>query len=88
MIKMGASFMSRELYHVTAFPRVLTKLFGISDELKHEITFDKPLTYKGYFGLRKQVTKVPLYIEDSVDFVYMIEKKLADYQEEQRLVVE
>ncbi|MBY0099685.1 hypothetical protein [Mesobacillus maritimus] len=86
--KNGSIIHEQDVFQVTAFPRVLTKLFGISDELKHEIIFNKPITYKGYFGLKKQVSKVHIYIEDSVDFVQMLEMKLTDYEEKQRLVVE
>jgi hypothetical protein len=85
--KNGSIIHEPEVFHVTAFPRVLTRLFGISDELKHEITFNKPITYKGYFGLKKQVTKALIYIEESNDLITMLEKKMYEYEDKQRLVV-
>jgi hypothetical protein len=81
--KNGSIIHEQEVFHVTAFPRILTMLFGISDEIKHEIIFIEPITYKGYFGLKKQVTKVLLYIEESEDLVNMLETKVAEYEDEQ-----
>ncbi|SEN05645.1 hypothetical protein SAMN05192533_108186 [Mesobacillus persicus] len=68
------------VFHATAFPRVLTRIFGISDELKHEIIFHHPIHYKGYFGLKKQVDKALIYIEDSQHFVSSLEKKMTSYE--------
>jgi len=76
----GGIIHEKAVFHVTAFPRVLTKLFGITDELKHEIIFNKPIYYKGYFGLKKQVSKALIYIEESNDFVSILEMKMEDYK--------
>ena len=80
----GGIIHEKRVFHATAFPRVLTRLFGISDELKHEIIFNKPIYYKGYFGMKKQVDKAFIYIEDSNDFVDVLNKKMEGYKEEIR----
>lgn len=51
--KNGSIIHEQDVFHVSAFPRLLTKLFGISDELKHEIIFNKPITYKRIFWIEK-----------------------------------
>jgi hypothetical protein len=74
--KSGTLIHEKDVFHATAFPRVLTRIFGITDELKHEIIFKKPITYKGYLGLKKKVNKVLVYIEESDQLVYLIEQKM------------
>ena len=80
----GGIIHEKRVFHATAFPRVLTRLFGISDELKHEIIFNKPIYYKGYFGIKKQADKAFIYIEDSHDFVNVLKNKLEHYKEENK----
>ncbi|MBD8071556.1 hypothetical protein [Bacillus sp. PS06] len=78
--KSGGIIHEKEVFHATAFPRVLTRLFEITDELKHEIIFKEPVTYRGYFGIKKKVNKVLVYIEDSDRFAHILEQKIEDIE--------
>lgn len=77
----GEIIQEKGVFHATSFPRVLTSLFGITDELKHEITFNKPIYSTGYFGLKKQVNKVHVYIHESDQFVATLEEKRGKFNE-------
>ncbi|MTH55415.1 hypothetical protein GKZ89_18645 [Bacillus mangrovi] len=63
--KNGGMIHEKHVFHATAFPRVLTHIFGISAEVKYEIIFKEPLFAAGYFGTKKQVKKAFLYLEQS-----------------------
>lgn len=76
----GGIIHEKGVFHATSFPRVLTRIFGITDELRHEIIFNKPISYTGYFGLKKQVNKVLVYIKDSDRLVDALEEKMRDYE--------
>lgn len=78
----GRMLHEKEVFHATVFPRVLTKIFGITDELKHEILFHQPIPSKGYFGLKKKVSKVLVYIDDSDRLADMLEEKMGHFEEE------
>ncbi|WP_404427491.1 CPBP family intramembrane metalloprotease [Ureibacillus chungkukjangi] len=86
--KNGAIIHEKDVFHLTVFPRVLTRIFGITEELKHEIVFKEPISYKGYFGLKKKVSKVLIYIEDSNQLVNILEKKMEDLEEEDESIQE
>lgn len=76
----GGIIHEKDVFHATAFPRALTRTFGISDELKHEIIFNKPIYYTSYFGVKKQANTVFSYIEDSGQLVNLLEEKLKNIQ--------
>ncbi|MEI5905526.1 hypothetical protein WAK64_00415 [Bacillus spongiae] len=65
----GEMIHEQNVFHVTAFPRVLTRIFGISDELKYEIIFKSPIASTGYFGMKKKVSKALIYIHQSDNLV-------------------
>jgi hypothetical protein len=64
------------VFHATAFPRALTRIFGVSDEAKYEIIFKEPVIARGYFGQEKEVQKVLLYIDQPDEFAEMIKDKI------------
>lgn len=76
----GGIIHEKGVFHATSFPRLLTRIFGITDELRHEIIFNKPISYTGYFGLKKQVNKVLVYIQDSDRLAATLEEKMNDYE--------
>ncbi len=76
----GGIIHEKGVFHATSFPRVLTRIFGISDELRREIIFNKPIYYTGYFGLKKQINKVLIYSKDSDRLAAVLEEKMKDYE--------
>jgi membrane protease YdiL (CAAX protease family) len=76
----GGIIHEKGVFHATSFPRVLTRIFGITDELRHEIIFNKPIFYTGYFGLKKQVNKTLIYIKDSDRLAAILEEKMKEYE--------
>lgn len=74
--KSGGIINEKEVFHATAFPRILTIIFGISDELKYEIIFKKPVNARGYFGQKQKTNKVLLYMDNSSEFVNEIQKRI------------
>ncbi|WP_226665236.1 hypothetical protein [Metabacillus litoralis] len=70
--KSGGIVHPKDVFHVTALPRVLTRIFGISDDLRYEIVFKTPVVSKGYFGLKKDITKAFLYIDQSDELVTLL----------------
>ncbi|WP_421378490.1 hypothetical protein ACOJQI_13125 [Bacillus salacetis] len=63
-------------FHVTAFPRVWTKIFGMTDPLQYEIIFNEPILSKGYFGIKKPVSKALIYIDQADELVESLNDKL------------
>jgi membrane protease YdiL (CAAX protease family) len=74
--KSGGMIHEKGVFHVTAFPRVLTRIFGMSDELQYEIIFKTPLQSKGYFGQRKEVNKALLYIDQSDELIEFLKNEM------------
>ncbi|WNF23548.1 hypothetical protein [Mesobacillus jeotgali] len=81
----GGIIHERGVFHATAFPRALTRIFGMSDEAKYEIVFKEPLIARGYFGQEKEVQKVLFYIDQPDEFADLIKEKL-DHINDDRLV--
>ncbi|WP_377933765.1 CPBP family intramembrane glutamic endopeptidase [Bacillus seohaeanensis] len=78
----GGIIHEKGVFHATAFPRVLTRVFGMSDELTYEILFKSPVLAKGYFGTKKEITKALLYIDQPDEFVELLQHKINTHQEE------
>lgn len=74
--KSGGVIHEKGLFHVTAFPRVFTRIFGIGDQPKYEIVFKKELNSKGYFGNKKAIKKAVLYIDQPEEFITALNLKL------------
>ncbi|MFE8700103.1 CPBP family intramembrane glutamic endopeptidase [Cytobacillus sp. FJAT-54145] len=70
--KSGGIIHERDVFHLTALPRLFTRIFGISDELKYEIIFENPLEATGYFGTKKKVTKAFIYLDEADQFVDLL----------------
>jgi hypothetical protein len=83
----GELIHEKDVFHATSFPRVLTSVFGITDELKHEIIFKEPITCKGYFGLKKKVSKILVYIDESDQFVQILEQEMEKNKGRQTLTI-
>lgn len=81
----GGIIHEKGVFHATAFPRMLTKIFGMSDEAKYEIVFNKTMVARGYFGQEKEVQKVLFYIDQPDDFADLIKEKL-DYINDDGLI--
>lgn len=72
----GGIIHERGVFHATAFPWALTRIFGMSDEAKYEIVFNKTMIARGYFGQEKEVQKVLFYIDEPDEFADLIKEKL------------
>ena len=72
----GGMIHEKGVFHVTAFPRMLTKIFGMSDEAKYEIIFKEPVVARGYFGQEKEFHKVLFYIDQPDEFADLIKEKM------------
>ncbi|MBT2684964.1 hypothetical protein [Bacillus sp. ISL-37] len=81
----GGIIHEKSVFHATAFPRALTRIFGMSDEAKYEIIFKEPMIARGYFGQEKEVQKVLFYIDQPDEFADLIKEKL-DHINNDRLV--
>jgi hypothetical protein len=73
--KSGGIIHEKRVFHATAFPRILTIIFGISDDLKYEIVFKRPIYAKGYFGQKKEIHKALIYIDKAEEFIKTLEEK-------------
>lgn len=71
----GATIQEKNVFHATAFPRVFTKIFGIGDDAKYEIVLKNEFVSVGYFGKKKPVKKVFLYIDEPEEFVQLLMEK-------------
>ncbi|MBM7648562.1 membrane protease YdiL (CAAX protease family) [Bacillus ectoiniformans] len=78
----GGMIHEKGVFHVTAFPRLLTHIFGMGDELKYEIIFTSPRISKSYFGIKKEVNKAFLYIKESDQLAELLEQKMDQYVDE------
>lgn len=74
--KSGGIINEKKVFHATAFPRILTIIFGISDELKYEIILKQPVDARGYFGQKQKTNKVLLYMDNSSEFVNELQNRL------------
>ena len=83
----GGIIHEKGVFHATAFPRALTRIFGMSDEAKYEIVFNKTMIARGYFGQEKEVQKVLLYIDQPDEFADLINDKLATFTGKAELVI-
>lgn len=81
----GGIIHEKNVFHATAFPRALTRIFGMSDEAKYEIIFKEPVIARGYFGQEKEVQKVLFYIDQPDEFADLIKEKL-EHSNDDRLV--
>lgn len=81
----GGIIHEKNVFHATAFPRALTRIFGMSDEAKYEIIFKEPVIARGYFGQEKEVQKVLFYIDQPDEFADLIKEKL-EHSDDDRLV--
>jgi membrane protease YdiL (CAAX protease family) len=77
----GGIIHEKNVFHVTALPRVLTRIFGMIDELKYEIVFKEPIYARGYFGQKKEVWKALIYMEQPEALVKDLQEKVAGYDE-------
>jgi hypothetical protein len=53
---------------------VLTRIFGVIDELKYEIIFKEPINARGYFGQKKEVRKALIYMDEPDEFIKEIRR--------------
>lgn len=74
--KSGSIINEKKVFHATAFPRILTIIFGISDELKYEIVFKDPVHARGYFGQKEEINRVHLYFDHAGDFVESLQNRM------------
>lgn len=81
----GSIIHEKFVFHVTAMPRILTRIFGVTDEVQYEIVFKNPIQAFGYFGQKKEVRKVLLYIDEPDEFVKVLQE-LIDQSEEQQFI--
>ncbi|RYI29486.1 CPBP family intramembrane metalloprotease [Bacillus infantis] len=81
--KSGGIIYEKGVFHTTAFPRVLTRIFGMGDELRYEIIFKQPVTARGYFGLKKEVKKAFIYIEQSDELAELLKLRMAECSDEE-----
>ncbi|WP_456274572.1 CPBP family intramembrane glutamic endopeptidase [Bacillus sp. AK031] len=72
----GGIIHPKDVFHVTAFPRIWTRIFGMSDPLQYEIVFKEPVKAKGYFGLKKKVSKALIYIDQADELIESIREKI------------
>lgn len=77
--KNGMLIHEKNVFHVTALPRVLSRIFGVSDELKYEIIFKEPIQARGYFGQKKAVNKALIYMDEPQNFIKALEDEIEDY---------
>lgn len=75
----GGIIHEKKVFHVTAYPRIITRIFGITDEAKYEIVLKHPVQARGYFGQKKEVEKVYLYIDKPDEFVETLQEKIDTY---------
>ncbi|WP_338752736.1 hypothetical protein [Bacillus sp. FJAT-52991] len=75
----GSMIHEKGVFHATAFPRTLTRIFGISDEANYDIFFNKPLQARGYFGQFQEVHKARVYLDQPAEFLETLQQKLEDY---------
>jgi len=81
----GGIIHEKGVFHASAFPRALTRIFGMSDEAKYEIVFKETMIARGYFGQEKEVQKVLFYIDQPDEFADLIKEKM-DHIKDERLV--
>ncbi|GAA0326013.1 hypothetical protein GCM10008967_15740 [Bacillus carboniphilus] len=86
--KSGGVIHEKGVFHVTAFPRVLTRVFGMTDEAKYEILLKYPVYAEGIFGLKKEISKIYIYLDCPEEFVDLLHEKMADYNIEETSVKE
>ncbi|TYS16643.1 hypothetical protein FZC78_11680 [Rossellomorea vietnamensis] len=79
--KSGGMVHEKKVFHAGALPRVLTRIFGVTDELKYEIIFKNPIYARGYFGQKKEVTKALIYMDQPEPFVEALEQNMVTYKE-------
>jgi Type II CAAX prenyl endopeptidase Rce1-like len=78
--KSGGMVHEKNVFHVAALPRVLTRIFGVTDELKYEIVFKEPLEARGYFGQKKSVKKALIYMDEAASFIETLEVQIEQYE--------
>jgi hypothetical protein len=77
----GSMIHEKGVFHVCMLPRVFTRVFGMVDELKYEIILKEPVDSLGYFGQKKPVGKVFIYMDDPEPFISHLKKKCKRYEE-------
>ncbi|MGD6964429.1 CPBP family intramembrane glutamic endopeptidase [Fictibacillus phosphorivorans] len=80
--KNGMMIREKNAFHVAALPRVLTRIFGVTDELKYEIVFKEPLQARGYFGQKKAVNKALIYMDEPQNFIKALEAEIEEYKDQ------
>ncbi|ANC77473.1 hypothetical protein ABE65_011955 [Fictibacillus phosphorivorans] len=78
--KNGMMIREKNVFHVSALPRVLTRIFGVTDELKYEIIFKEPIQARGYFGQKKAVNKALIYMDEPQNFIKALEAEIEEYK--------
>ncbi|MGR3762953.1 CPBP family intramembrane glutamic endopeptidase [Rossellomorea sp. NS-SX7] len=81
----GGIIHEKNVFHVTALPRVLTRIFGMIDELKYEIVFKEPVYARGYFGQKKEVHKALIYLEEPDSLVRDLQERADRYDEREEV---
>ncbi|WP_113927945.1 CPBP family intramembrane glutamic endopeptidase [Bacillus sp. P14.5] len=79
--KSGGMVHEKNVFHAGALPRVLTRIFGVTDELKYEILFKKPLYARGYIGQKKEVTKALIYMDQADALIETIKTRMDSYND-------
>ncbi|MBH9966035.1 CPBP family intramembrane glutamic endopeptidase [[Bacillus] enclensis] len=77
----GGIIHEKNVFHVTALPRVLTRIFGMIDELRYEVIFKEPIYARGYFGQKQEVHKALIYMEQPEALIKDLQEKAAGYDE-------
>jgi membrane protease YdiL (CAAX protease family) len=83
--KSGGMVHEKNVFHVAALPRILTRIFGVTDELKYEIIFKQPLQARGYFGQKKMVKKALLYMDQPEPFIEALQETIEEYEDAEEL---
>ncbi|MEL3974419.1 CPBP family intramembrane glutamic endopeptidase [Rossellomorea oryzaecorticis] len=81
----GGMIHEKNVFHVTALPRVLTRIFGMTDELKYEIVFKEPIYARGYFSQKKVVVKALIYMDNPEALISDLKERAEGYEGSEEL---
>ncbi|AZB41443.1 hypothetical protein CEF21_03510 [Bacillus sp. FJAT-42376] len=79
--KNGGMVHEKNVFHASVLPRVLTKIFGVTDELKYEIVFKEPVLSRGYFGQQKPVAKAWVYMDQPEPFIEALKAEIENLED-------
>ncbi|KIL51330.1 hypothetical protein KP77_08420 [Jeotgalibacillus alimentarius] len=73
--KQGGIIHPSNVFHATAFPRVLTRVFGAGDDPSYAVKFKTPLVATGYFGRKFEVSEAWLYLDEPERFIETVQRE-------------